>query len=550
MNAKYVLGGINPGNTSLVTQIKAVAFLTLGLLITEILVEFLYKFNPSNFPQFITISLFSVFLACWLLAESYYLSKKTAADKLFFLAIIVLIFSCSRQLFLVLNYQGETYYQYSHAISRVDFKAFPYIFIYCVFFALQLSEILKLFVENEKSINYDFQRILNAQPISIICFSRLDNKIVFINDQFKKIFGFNVKDIQSINDWLHYFKKSATPCHDITKGFSDFQTEFFNIKGENKTIRISREVVGDIIIDVLVDITDEERKNELIRQNQKELLSRSIADKEYAMEQSNKAATEYSTENKILISSLLKANKTLSSGALAASIAHELTQPLTAMNLNLELMLIKLNKKTFDSEKGKQLAQKIISDNVRIGSIVHGLRSIFIDSHGNIELHSVNDMVNSVISLIAPECLKRNINIQQDMPISLEAAFRPDEIRQVLLNVLGNAINVLENVMDRPRIIRITSTKSENYVNLSISDSGSGVSASMEPSLFELLTTTKKNGMGLGLWLSKYILTKAGGDIKYQRLEGWGATFQIQLPIVFEQSTSIGGSLNPPHKIL
>jgi len=549
MNAQYTFGEINRGNTSKMSQITAVAFLTLGLLITEIVVEFLYKFNPYNFSQFITICIFSLVLLSWLLAETYYLSRRSFANKLLLLGIFQFIYTCSRELFLVLHFQGDTYSQYSHAISRIDFKALPFILIYCIIFALQLGQILKLFLEYERQINQDFLRILNAQPISIICFSRSDNKTVFINDQFKKFLGFNDVDFQSINSWLHYFKKSATPCYDISSGFSDFQTEIHNVRGENKIIRISRVLMDSLIIDVLVDVTEDERKNILIRQNQKELLSRSIADNEFALEQSKKVVSEYSTENKILISSLLKANKTLSSGALAASIAHEITQPLTAMNLNLELLLLKLNKKTFDTEKGQELARKIIGDNVRISSIIYSLRSIFMDKFSDVDLHSINEMVGSVVSLISPECRKRNIQLQLEISDDFKASFRPDEIRQVLLNVLGNAINVLENVMDRPRIIRITSEKTINFVELSISDSGSGVPSSLEPSLFELLTTTKRDGMGLGLWLSKYILTKSGGDIKYKRIKGWGATFQIQLPITFSQAPQLGG-LNPRTELL
>ena len=541
MTNSYSFGIRSRANDLEVAQIKAVAFLTLGLIITEFLIEFLYKFNPNNLPQFVLVCVFSGFLSCWLITESYFLSKNSKSNILLLLAIVQLVYAFSRELFLILNYQSDTYHQYQNAIQRLDFRAFPYILIYCVIFGLQLSQILKLFVEYVKSLDEDFQKILNSQPIALICFSRSDHKTIFINDHFKKLLGFKENDIPSINEWMHYFKKNATPCFYIKKGFSDFQTDMFNNRGENIIIRISREVMDGLIIDALVDVTEEERKNTLIRQNQKELLSRSIADKEFLLEQSHKAATEYSTENKILMSSLLKANKTLSSGALAASIAHELTQPLTAMNLNLELMLFKLNKKAFDSEKGKIIAQKIIADNVRIASIIHSLRAIFMEANDSFTQKSVNDMINSVTNLIAPECIKRNIVLQIEMASELSAIFRPDEIRQVLLNILGNAINILENIEDRQRIIRITAAQSENDVEITISDNGPGVDPSVEPTLFELLTTTKKDGMGLGLWLSKYILTKSGGDIKYLRLEGLGASFQIRLPIEFEAKTSVGG---------
>lgn len=538
MNSPYTFGMRSRAKDLEVAQIKTVAFLSLGLTITVILIEFLYKFNPNNFPQFVLACAFSGILSCWLIAESYSLFKKSASSGLLLLAIFQMMYGFPRELFLLINYQPDPYLQYQNAIQRLDFRAFPFIFIYCIIFTLQLGQILKLFLEYVRSLDDDFQKILNSQPIALICFSRADHKTIFINDNFKKLFGFKESDIPSINEWMHYFKKDATPCFYIKKGFSDFQTEILNEGGERISIRISREVLDGLIIDALVDVTEEEKKNALIRQNQKELLSRSIADKEYLLEQSTKVATEYSTENRLLMSSLLKANKTLSSGALAASIAHELTQPLTAMNLNLELMLVKLNKKSFDLDKGKIIAQKIIADNVRISSIIHSLRGIFMDTSDSVNQMNINEAIDSVINLITPECTKRNIALQLEIEPELIATFRPDEIRQVLLNVLGNAINILENVRDRQRTIRITAKKIESDVEIAISDNGPGVDPSVEPTLFELLTTTKRDGMGLGLWLSKYILTKSGGDIKYLRIEGWGATFKIRLPIEFKMNAT------------
>lgn len=543
MKATYSLGIRRSVQVLQEDQIKAVAFLTLGLVVTEILIEFLYKFNPNNLPQFLVVCAFSGFLSCWLILESHSISKTSASNRLLLLALFQFVYAFSREIFLILNYQADPYHQYQNAIQRLDFKAFPFIFIYCIIFALQLGQILKLILEFVRSLDDDFQKILNFQPIALICFSRSSHQTIFINSYFKKLFGFNKIDIPTINDWIHYFKKNATPCFNINKGFTDFQTEVFNEKGVLKTIRISREVSDGLIIDALIDVTEEEKKNKLIRQNQKELLSRSIADKEYLLEQSNKAVMEYSTENQLLMSSLLKANKTLSSGALAASIAHELTQPLTAMNLNLELMLTKLNKKSFDTDNGKIIAQKIIADNLRIANIIHSLRAIFMETNDSIHQTSINETIDSVINLISPECTKRNIVLELEIASDLRATFRPDEIQQVLLNVLGNAINILENVQDRQRTIHITAARSADFMEITISDSGPGVDPSIESTLFELLTTTKEDGMGLGLWLSKYILTKSGGDIKYLRLKGWGATFQIRLPIERDGVASSGWGL-------
>ncbi len=541
MIQKYSFGERGAANSSRVAGIRAVTFLTTILIITVVLIEFLYKFNPNNISQFIVVCVFSGFLSCWLLIEAFVLTKHSASKMLLWLVILQLIYGFSRELFLVMNYQVDVLHQNQHALVRLDFRAFPFIFIYCIIFLFQLGQILKLFIENERAANQEFLRILNSQPISIICFSRVGHQTVFINNFFKENFGFNEKDIDSVEEWLKFFKRNAYPCLDYQNGFEDFQTEIHTINSETRIVRVSREVTDSFIIDVLLDITEEEQKSLLIRQNQKELLGRSLSDKEFALDRANKMSEEFSTENRILMTSLMKANKTLSSGALSASIAHELTQPLTAMNLNLELMILKLQKKSFDQEVAITLARKIIQDNTRIGSIIHSLRSIFMDSHDIIELNDVSEMLKSVLDLVRSECEKRGIALELDIPKELKASFRPDEVRQVLLNVLGNAINILENIQNSPRIIKITCASQSGFVDIMISDSGPGVSSDIEPTLFELLRTTKKDGMGLGLWLSKYILTKSGGDIKYQRLKGWGATFQIRLPLAYKPISPNGG---------
>jgi formate hydrogenlyase subunit 3/multisubunit Na+/H+ antiporter MnhD subunit len=174
-------------------QIKAAAFLTLALVITEILIEFLYKFSPNNLPQFLVVCVFSGFLSSWLIIESYSISKTSASKRLLLLALFQLIYAFSRELFLILNYQADPYHQYQNAIQRLDFKAFPFLFIYCIIFALQFAQILKLILEFVRSLDEDFQKILNSQPIALICFSRSSHQTIFINTYFKKLFGFNTK---------------------------------------------------------------------------------------------------------------------------------------------------------------------------------------------------------------------------------------------------------------------------------------------------------------------------------------------------------------------
>jgi signal transduction histidine kinase len=95
---------------------------------------------------------------------------------------------------------------------------------------------------------------------------------------------------------------------------------------------------------------------------------------------------------------------------------------------------------------------------------------------------------------------------------------------------MNNAAQALANSGTLQRRITIEATKSGRWVLLSISGNGDGVSAEFKPQLFELLSTTKQSGMGLGLWLCKHIVTRYGGSIHYEDNVGGGARFLFELP--------------------
>ena len=110
------------------------------------------------------------------------------------------------------------------------------------------------------------------------------------------------------------------------------------------------------------------------------------------------------------------------------------------------------------------------------------------------------------------------------------------EIEQVILNLLNNAVQALANSGTLQRRIAIEAIKTGNSVQLSISDNGAGVSEGFKSQLFELLSTTKQTGMGLGLWLCKHIVTRYSGSIYYEDAVGGGAKFVIDLPLVSLQA--------------
>jgi signal transduction histidine kinase len=235
-------------------------------------------------------------------------------------------------------------------------------------------------------------------------------------------------------------------------------------------------------------------------------------------------------EKERLIYGLMKANKTAATGALSASIAHELNQPLGASNLNIQFLKMKLEKGVINLELGKEILDSLEADNQRAASIVKSLRSIFIEGESNTEEVRMGDLISNVLDIIKPELKSKNIQIQLQVDDRLEIKANPAEIEQVVLNLLNNAIQSLANSGTLLRRIAIEATQSGELVRLRISDNGGGVSAEFRPQLFELLSTTKQSGMGLGLWLCKHIVTRYGGSIHYEDAPGGGATFVFELP--------------------
>ena len=106
------------------------------------------------------------------------------------------------------------------------------------------------------------------------------------------------------------------------------------------------------------------------------------------------------------------------------------------------------------------------------------------------------------------------------------------EIQQVILNLLNNSIQALASTEMANKAITITSEVHANTLRLSIADNGAGVPANRQDTLFELLSSTKQTGLGLGLWLCKYIVMRHGGKLWYEAAQGGGANFVMEFPVV------------------
>lgn len=235
-------------------------------------------------------------------------------------------------------------------------------------------------------------------------------------------------------------------------------------------------------------------------------------------------------ERETLINSLLKANKTAATGALTASIAHELNQPLGASSINIEFLKRKLAQGMLNPQIGNEVLAALEADNRRAATIVQSLRSIFTEGKITTEQVDLAEVIQEIIELSKAELKAKNIQVQLTLEKELLARTNGSEIHQVLINLINNAIHALANSGSLLRYLRIQASKSADSIRICVSDNGPGVAPQFIPQLFELLSTTKQTGMGLGLWLCKHIITRYNGQIHYEKAKDGGAAFIVELP--------------------
>ncbi|MBU3565773.1 sensor histidine kinase [Polynucleobacter sp. MWH-HuK1] len=259
-----------------------------------------------------------------------------------------------------------------------------------------------------------------------------------------------------------------------------------------------------------------------------------IAFSSFKSNQENQEIKVLLRERETLIASLLKANKTASTGALSAAIAHELNQPLGASSLNIQFLQKKLSEGQLNPELEKEIFATLLSDNQRAAGIIRSLRSIFSDDKVGSSKIDLAELIEVVLNITKPEITAKSIQIVLSVEPHLLVQANRGEIQQVLLNLVNNAIQALITSSQPFKKLMIEARHVEGGVLLTVADNGDGIPESLQNQLFELLSSTKTSGMGLGLWLCKHIITRHGGSIEFVPNDSGGAKFIVTLPDAIE----------------
>ncbi len=213
-------------------------------------------------------------------------------------------------------------------------------------------------------------------------------------------------------------------------------------------------------------------------------------------------------------------------GHMAAGVAHEVGNPLTAIS-----SLVQVCQRKTDDEFLQDQLKKVREHIQRINKIVRDLVDFSRPSSMQAENVQINEIVESAVGLLKHDARCRDVdfkmNLDEDLPL---VSCVPDQIHQVLVNLLLNAVDAMKEVKD-PHVTITTESQDEQVV-MSISDVGKGIKEEHKSHIFEPFFTTKGvgSGTGLGLSVSHGIVNKIGGSISVESTYGEGATFIIQLP--------------------
>jgi PAS domain S-box-containing protein len=292
--------------------------------------------------------------------------------------------------------------------------------------------------------------------------------------------------------------------------FRPFEKEYFRKDGSRVPVLLGGalfEGSGNEGVAFVLDLTEQKRAQERLRASEHSL---------------REAQAE-----------LAHVNRVTTMGQLAASISHEVMQPITAGIMNAEAALQWLGSQPPNLEEARQALGLAVNDGNRATDVISRIRALIKKTPPRKDAFEINAAILEVIGLTHGEVVKNNVSVQTQLTEALPP-IQGDrvQLQQVILNLILNAVEAMSSVSEGSRELLIATGKdASGGVLLAVRDSGPGLSPENFDRLFDAFYTTKPGGMGMGLSICRSIVEAHGGRIWASRGVGPSATFQFTLPV-------------------
>lgn len=251
----------------------------------------------------------------------------------------------------------------------------------------------------------------------------------------------------------------------------------------------------------------------------------------YSINPLNKNLAVVTQEKNNLLQGLITSNRVIGIGALASSLAHQLSQPLTGIGLQIETLRRDLSKSD-NNQAAIGVLDKVNSQLRKLTGLVKNLRQLFNANY--LDFHEV-DLVSTakeILEIIEPTLESKKISLIKNLAEEITVLGDAIQIQQVLINLINNAIDAISISNRATHEIKLTIAPEDRFAVIRIEDTGDGIDSNLLISIFDLFKTTKKEGLGVGLWLSQTIITKHHGTISATNASGGGAIFTIKIPLL------------------
>jgi PAS domain S-box-containing protein len=380
--------------------------------------------------------------------------------------------------------------------------------------ALEESELLHRELEkvvDELKMSEDRLRVLIETIPALAWTSLPDGSNDFVNRRWLEYTGISLEQVQRAG--------TATPFHpeDIGEHLDKWRAALATGKTFENEARVRRAADGEYRWFLIRGLPLRDERGNIVKWYG---TMTDIEDRKRAEEGLRKANAD-----------LAHITRVITMGEFAASIAHEVSQPLSAVVTNAEASLRWLAGSTPNIEKAREAVTRVVRDGKRAGEVIAQIRALCRKSSIKREPLDMNEAIEEVLALAQGEVRTKRVALRTDLATRLPSVLGDRvQLQQVVLNLIMNGIEAMSSVQDRPRELVIRTQEGEdNQIVVTVRDSGTGLDPKITEHIFDAFYTTKGEGMGMGLSISRSIVQDHGGRLWASTNEGPGATFQFTL---------------------